>query len=339
MQKFCTCSCYYTDNIFLEQYKLHVRFISEGQFSTDYRQLLGSLGCVTDAQYNVVLEKIQDEVARRRNLTAQSAERKSIIKQIYKPLYQHVYHLQESFLAPEFVEIVKYCRDDGASEEGVMELVTAQAAPRVYRIPVFTRDFCKDLVEELEHFERSGAPKGRPNTMNNYGILLDELGLDEGLIAPLRELYLKPLAALLYPDCGGKWVDSHRAFAVKYALNEDLELSYHYDNAEVTLNVSLGKDFADGTLYFGDMREVPLSETECVEVEHHVAEGVLHRGQHMHGALPISSGCRWNLVLWLRASRQRNRLCPMCNRAPRLLPSDGYGDGFTEEPSGPCALT
>lgn len=75
-------------------------------------------------------------------------------------------------------------------------------------------------------------------------------------MTPLRELYLKPISSLVYPDCGGKWLDSHKAFAVKYSLNEDLELSYHYDNAEVTLNVSLGKDFTDGNLYFGDMRQV-----------------------------------------------------------------------------------
>lgn len=242
-------------------------------------------------------------------------------------------------MAPEFVKMVTYSREDGASVEGLLELITSEAAPRVYRFPVFTQDFCKDLVEELEHFEHSEAPKGRPNTMNNYGILLNELGFDEGLAAPLRDLYLNPVSSLLYPDCGGNWLDSHKAFAVKYTLNQDLELGYHYDNAEVTLNVSLGKEFTDGNLYFGDMRQVPLSETECVEVEHRVSEAVLHRGQHMHGALPITSGCRWNLVLWMRASRQRNRLCPMCDRAPRLQPSDGYGDGFTEEDSGLCVLT
>jgi len=26
-------------------------------------------------------------------------------------------------------------------------------------------------MEELEHFEDSDCPKGRPNTMNNYGVL------------------------------------------------------------------------------------------------------------------------------------------------------------------------
>nr|XP_033474620.1 2-oxoglutarate and iron-dependent oxygenase domain-containing protein 2 isoform X2 [Epinephelus lanceolatus] len=198
-------------------------------------------------------------------------------------------------------------------------------------------------MEELEHFEQSSAPKGRPNTMNHYGILLNELGFDEGFITPLRELYLHPLTSLLYPDCGGRCLDSHKAFVVKYDMNEDLDLSYHYDNAEVTLNVSLGKDFTEGNLYFGDMRQVPLSETECSEVEHRVTEGLLHRGQHMHGALPISSGQRWNLIIWMRASQERNKLCPMCNRRPTLVEGEGFADGFTKtsEPllNTSCVLT
>lgn len=89
-------------------------------------------------------------------------------------------------------------------------------------------------------------------------ILLNELGFDEDFITPLREHYLHPLTSLLYPDCGGRCLDSHKAFVVKYDMNEDLDLSYHYDNSEVTLNVSLGKDFTEGNLYFGDMRQVNI---------------------------------------------------------------------------------
>lgn len=91
-----------------------------------------------------------------------------------------------------------------------------------------------------------------------FQILLNELGFDEGFITPLREHYLRPLTSLLYPDCGGRHLDSHKAFVVKYDMKEDLDLSYHYDNAEVTLNVSLGKDFTEGNLYFGDMKEVSM---------------------------------------------------------------------------------
>ena len=44
--------------------------------------------------------------------------------------------------------------------------------------------------------------------------------------------------------------------------DSDVGLSYHYDNAEVTLNVSLGKEYKDGELYFGDMKGVRKRERE-----------------------------------------------------------------------------
>jgi hypothetical protein len=41
---------------------------------------------------------------------------------------------------------------------------------QLYVFPVFTREFCRNFVEELDHFNESNLPKGRPNTMNNYGV-------------------------------------------------------------------------------------------------------------------------------------------------------------------------
>uniref|UniRef100_A0A672L219 2-oxoglutarate and iron-dependent oxygenase domain containing 2 n=1 Tax=Sinocyclocheilus grahami TaxID=75366 RepID=A0A672L219_SINGR len=298
----------------------NINFISENQFRKDYQNVLGSLGCVSESQFRDVLGKVSEFMQK-----LKSAERAATIMEIYAPLHQHVYHLQESFLAPEFLQLVKYCTACDVMQpwKGLMKLIQTEAAPRVFRFPVFRKEFCKDFIEELKHFEQSDAPKGRPNTMNNYGILLSELGFDESFFSPLREVYLRPLTALLYSDCGGSCLDSHKAFVVKYDMREDLDLSYHYDNAEVTLNLSLGN------LFFGDMRRVPLSETECVEVEHHITEGLLHRGRHMHGALPISSGTRWNLIIWMRASRERNKLCPICGKRPTLVESDIFSDGFT----------
>lgn len=37
--RFYKCSCFTTDNIFLEDYKLHVRFVSPQQFRQDYEQV------------------------------------------------------------------------------------------------------------------------------------------------------------------------------------------------------------------------------------------------------------------------------------------------------------
>ena len=80
-----------------------------------------------------------------------------------------------------------------------------------------------------------------------------------------------------------------------------------------------------------------MRETECTQFEHKLSYGLLHRGQHMHGALPIQSGERINLIIWMRSSTVRNKLCPMCNREPRLVPSVGTGDGFTLNSVPVCA--
>lgn len=44
------------------------------------------------------------------------------------------------------------------------------AVERAYTFPVFTPEFCQKFLEEIINFENSDCPKGRPNTMNNYGV-------------------------------------------------------------------------------------------------------------------------------------------------------------------------
>ena len=87
---FYTCSCFTSDHIFLQDFRLHVRFVSEQQFTLDYQtvsvgdvhnsqgtrgdtgalclrvwfdmtycpQLLRRLGCVTDQQFADVLKEV-----------------------------------------------------------------------------------------------------------------------------------------------------------------------------------------------------------------------------------------------------------------------------------------
>lgn len=39
--KFYVCNCFTTDNIFVEDYKLHVRYVTEQQFRLDYEAVSG----------------------------------------------------------------------------------------------------------------------------------------------------------------------------------------------------------------------------------------------------------------------------------------------------------
>ncbi|XP_066835346.1 2-oxoglutarate and iron-dependent oxygenase domain-containing protein 2 isoform X4 [Anser cygnoides] len=278
---FRACSCFFSDNVFVRRCGLHVRYRHREQLRGDYGtvtaegcgggaargplparcsppcglQALRERGCGSPEVFEAVVREIEEEVQRRKQLIHQSAERKAIIASCYKRKHPEVYILQDSFLAPEFLEIVSYCTSPDAHLDGLLRYTESFSDKRIYRLPVFTEEFCRAFVEELENFEQSDMPKGRPNSMNNYGVLLNEIGMDENFVTPLREKYLRPITALLYPDLGGACLDSHKAFVVKYALHEDLDLSSHYDNAEVTLNVSLGKDFTEGNLYFGDFRQ------------------------------------------------------------------------------------
>ena len=69
-----------------------------------------------------------------------------------------------------------------------------------------------------------------------------------------------------HSDLAAAVLDSQKAFTVSYREGEDVDLSYHYDNAEVTLNVCLGKDFSGGELYFGDVKKWDRPETDMNQV-------------------------------------------------------------------------
>jgi hypothetical protein len=144
----------------------------------------------------------------------------------------------------------------------------------------------RELIEEVESFENSGLPVMRPNSMNNYGLILDEIGFTP-MLDELRTKYVVPFAAILYPHVGGASLDYHHGFIVRYhthflfflhfiswpqvdhaffiahalfiarstflfsqqvqyKMREDKKLDFHYDDSEVTLNVCLGKEF-EGT--------------------------------------------------------------------------------------------
>ncbi|XP_060049194.1 2-oxoglutarate and iron-dependent oxygenase domain-containing protein 2 isoform X3 [Erinaceus europaeus] len=314
--RFYRCACFCSENLYVARYGLHVRFRDEAQLRRDYGPILRSRGCVDPKDFEELLEEMR------------------------KPRPREVRRCTQANATPQRTEVQPGRHHAGAL--GRQTALPSAEEKRIYRLPVFTVPFCQALLEELENFERSDLPKGRPNTMNNYGVLLHELGLDEPLVTPLRERFLQPLLALLYPEWGGARLDSHRAFVVKYAPGEDRELGCHYDNAELTLNVALGKTFTGGALYFGGLFQAPSALARPLEVEHVVGQGVLHRGGQLHGARALGSGERWNLVVWLRASTVRNHLCPMCLREPELVEDAGFGDGFTrEEPDtvDVCALT
>ena len=95
-------------------------------------------------------------------------------------------------------------------------------------------EFCTQFLEEISNFEAwchdNHIGIHRPNSMNQYGAILDEFGFK----SVLEELttFLRPLFVLLYGEANGN-VHSHHGFVVEYELGKDLNLNFHVDDAQV----------------------------------------------------------------------------------------------------------
>ena len=181
-----------------------------------------------------------------------------------------------------------------------LRLQLTEIIPGVFSFRLFSEIFCDQLLAEMDRLNAAGIPMRRPNGMNRFGAILSQLGFQQGLLAGLRRYVVCPLARVLYPDwIGGKECEECYGFTVRYKLGEDLELAEHSDTSNCTLNVCLGRQFTGGNLYFKGVRMTDTAkQKERLEVPHELGVALLHLGGHIHGALPLESGERTNLILW-----------------------------------------
>ncbi|KAH7444337.1 hypothetical protein KP509_02G074300 [Ceratopteris richardii] len=227
------------------------------------------------------------------------------IRGCYKPFHTELYTLDpERFFVQSFRDAIK----DGTLEG--FKRIMKEPSPGLYTFDMLQPSICAKLLEEVEYFERWAVECSikimRPNTMNKYGAVLDDIGM-EGMLDQLMSKFLSPMASKLFNEVGGASLDSHHGFVVEYSMDRDLELGFHVDDSEVTLNVCLGKEFTGGDLFFRGVRcdkhvNGEVHPEEIFEYPHVPGRAILHAGRHRHGAKAITSGQRTNLILWCRSS-------------------------------------
>jgi len=265
--------------------------------------------CIPNKTYVVVSERdVEDEEEQkeskfdRQRMLSMHQARKEIIQEHYQPLHPHLYQMKEEFFAETFVKAFRRYQET-KEKDGLMEILKKETETGIYSFEIFNLEFCRQLIEETENFENSGLPVTRPNSMNNYGAILDDFGF-EAFFSTLTE-YISPFASILFPEYGGDSLDDHHAFIVQYKLKEDVDLDFHYDESEVTLNLCLGKQFTGGSLYFKGLLLKPETHSEDFEFLHVPGKAILHIGKHRHGAKAIKSGERYNLIVWFTSKTLR----------------------------------
>jgi ubiquitin-protein ligase len=230
----------------------------------------------------------------------QNAQRLTVLKS-YVPKHPelHENRFEEAWLDPAFL---------AAHRAGTKEAWRAAAeehlAERVFSIPVVTDEFRKMMIEEIFNFYESGLPARRPNSMNAYGIILNEIGL-EGLIQDLQQRYLAPMFKHFFSPAIAESLDGNHCFIVRYRAGEDLGLDMHTDDSDITFNLALGLDFEGAKLQFCGMMGSTDHRQESINYSHVRGRAVIHYGKHRHGADDITSGERLNMILWNHSSAFR----------------------------------
>jgi len=221
--------------------------------------------------------------------------RKNMISKLYKPLYANIFEMDEKkVFDPNFLNVLQTKQFDS---------IIKKDTPYIFSFRLFNLTFCKQLMEEIHHFESLGLPIYSVNSMNKYGVVLAEIGF-ESFLAILREKYTKPLCEFIFGELG-KQIDSEHAFIVEYKIGFDEHLDLHYDDSEITLNCCLGDTFEGGSLLFCGLLDDPTTHNEKFVFQHDPSLCVLHLGKHRHAASNILKGERMNVIIWYRSSTTR----------------------------------
>jgi len=247
-----------------------------------------------------------------------AADQNAVIR--YRPYRKHSELFEgfsDAWINPDLLALIdnldKENPCDGPEAEQLRKWFNEELPNEVWSFRALTSHFLELVQSEVRNFESTGLRARRPNSMNNYGLILSEMGLDR-MIFGLQRRLVGPIAQVLLSWSGGHELESHHAFTVRYKEQEDTHLDVHMDESDVTFNVNLWNNGSAGALVFCGMNGAPNHRKFRKEYLHLPGYAVIHSGRHRHGAEDISGGVRTNLIVWSYSSAFRRLPKPKSQR-------------------------
>jgi len=166
----------------------------------------------------------------------------------------------------------------------------------------------RSFVEEIETFVASGNCKTSEIELNKLGF--------QDFFSELIRKYLQPLFLQLFPEYKQYCFDTgHYSFVIRtlFGIESEWELwkyvdedgnltSSHYDDSDITVNFCMGENFTGSSLgFFGEKQN---NNPTCVVIPQKPGTDLIHLGENKHEVYAITSGRRYNIILWCRKSRE-----------------------------------
>eukprot|EP00759_Apiculatamorpha_spiralis_P005582 PhF_6_TR13368/c0_g1_i2/m.21197 len=229
-------------------------------------------------------------------------------------LHQQQERRQQSFKpSPMFLEFTPTYNGEVLIDPTVLSSIGTIFPHHVYQVShLFTPAFVEIWKQEVVKI-RTEIPKhmlSLPNSMNNYGFVLQTVGYKTWLEGFANQV-LFPLAVQqkiidVTSTSQRQQIKSFRsvhAFIIRYKQGEDLDLAEHMDDSDFTFNLCLGfEGFQGAQLYFKNRvrRADSVWVEKIVRYDHTPGVAVCHEGAIQHGVDPLRSGERMNLVVWCK---------------------------------------
>lgn len=175
--------------------------------------------------------------------------------------------------------------------EGYFDLVVEQLHDDIYHFPLFTHEFCSELIGYTE--QKADWTKDRHQFYPTNDVLLTDLGLQQ-MYRRVLEKFCHPIARMQWKLEGDRWMNTmvDESFVARYKAEEQQSLAVHSDFSDYTFTVGLNVNFEGGGTWFP--RQQILANPRggyCT---------LFPSMTHPHGGRPTIRGTRYILVSFCR---------------------------------------
>ncbi len=225
----------------------------------------------------------RDNLMEREGTWPIAVERAKRVKDGYKPLHASLFDASGGH---ESVWTKKYLDPQLLNKE--YALICDEPVDSIFSFPLFTPLFCKELIEECEHYGKWMNYRHSDGPATD--ILLASFGMNEIYASMLRK-YLYPLFYHLYELHGEGWKKlKSQNFIVRYLSDQRAHLGLHNDGSYLSMVVTLNTDHDGGGTFFPKFKRLI----------HHARPGhaTVHPGLvgFIHGARAVTKGRRYILA-------------------------------------------
>jgi hypothetical protein len=176
---------------------------------------------------------------------------------------------------------------------GEYELMIDDRGNHIYEFPLFTTEFCEEVIELAEHVNK--WTDDRHDSYPTNDVLLDNL--------QLQKIYQRVQKEIIFPLCsyiwqlgtGDEWSNLYcENFLARYTTDKQGHLSVHHDDSDISMIVKMNNDFEGGGTWFPKYNTLSNPDR--------IGTASIHPGRltHRHGARPITSGKRYVIVSFMR---------------------------------------